>query len=100
MLQSLKRLNVDTVDMEEALSLRAFAKSLVSEYESALIPVPEWLADAVRRLNAEIANRRRDVLELRLKEIKREQSGLMTAAEKREKLAAEQTALEAQLQSA
>lgn len=100
MLNSLKRLNVDTVDMDEALALRAFAKSLVAEYESALIPAPEWLTDAMRRLNVEIANRRRDVLELRLKEINREAAGLMTAAEKREKLAAEKTALEAQLQSA
>lgn len=97
MLQDLKRLDVDRLQLDEALTLAAFAKGLHQEYDARSIPAPEWLDDRIRQLSREIETRRRDALEMRLKEIRAQKTNLMTADEKRTALAAEEAELTAKL---
>lgn len=97
MLKELKSFDAERCDLDQLVALSAFAKVLHAEYEARNIQVPEWLDDSRRALAREIEGRRRDALELRLKEVRAGQSGLLTAAEKREKLAAEEAKLVEQL---
>lgn len=97
MLDQLKRLDVDRMQLDETLALAAFAKSLHAEYDARAIPAPEWLDDSVRTLNREISMRTRDALEMRLKEIRAQKTQLESAGEKRERLAREEEELTAKL---
>lgn len=97
MLDLLRRFDADRSTLEEMLALVTFGKSLRAEYEARGIMVPEWLSEKLRVLNREIESHRRDALELRLKEIRAEQTRLQTPAERREALAKEQEQLEAAL---
>jgi hypothetical protein len=99
MLADLKRLDLDRNGVEELVAFAAFAKMLHAEFQARNLPAPEWLDDKIRQLNREITSRGRDALEMRLKEIRAQRTQLMTPSEKREALAAEEAALEAQLAS-
>lgn len=97
MLKELRSFDADRCDIDQLVALSAFAKVLHAEYEARNINVPEWLDDSRRTLAREIEGRRRDALELRLKEVRAQKSGLMTASEQREALAAEEAALTSEL---
>jgi len=86
--------------MDEMLALRMFGKQLRGEYETANIPAPEWLDDKVRQLNREIELRRRDTLEMRLKEIRAQRTQLLTPSERRVQLEVEEAELNKQLGNA
>lgn len=100
MLAELKRLNCDGVQLDELMAHAAFAKILRAEYEGKNITAPEWLDDAIRRINREITLRSKDALEMRLKEIRAQRTQLMTPTEKREQLEKEEAALQEQLAKA
>lgn len=97
LLTTLKRLDTDRLSMDEAMSLAAFARHLRVEYDSRSVTAPEWLDDAIRTLNNHIEAQRRDALELRLKEIAREESGLQTKEERRAALAVEKERIQQRL---
>ncbi len=96
-LQQLSNLDVNRITLEEALELRALGSLVRGEFERALVPVPEAMSEALRTLSKDIDERRRDSLEKRLKDISSQEAGLLSAAEKRERLAKEREAIEAQL---
>lgn len=79
----LKALNTDRLDIEEAVSLSAFAGALQNEFESHGLATPDWLTDAQKRLSAEITAKARDQLEAELKRAKAKRETLKTAAEQR-----------------
>jgi hypothetical protein len=97
MLDNLRSFDIDRIHTDEAIALVVFAKGLRAEYETRQMDVPEWLTDKVRSLDRWIASNRRDALELRLKEARAAQAGLMTADQRREKVAADILAIEAEL---
>lgn len=97
LLDRLKQLDVDKLSLDDAVELAVDAKALRAEYERRTLPVPEVLDDSLRSLDRDIEARRRDALELRLKEVRRQRAATMSAEEKRQKLAAEEADLEALL---
>ena len=97
MIAQLKSLNVDRIDLDEAVSLLAFANSVGAEYEAQGLPIPEWLQDAARTLRNEIALRARDAREKRVKELRRSLDGLRTTEEKRKSYQKELRELEVSL---
>ena len=97
MLEQLRRFDAERASLDDMLALVWFAKALRTEYEARGIMVPEWVSDKLRVLNREIESHRRDALELRLKEIRAEQTRLQTPTERREALAKVQERLEAEL---
>lgn len=98
MLRDLKQFVEDQSDLEVMIALSVFAKGLRAEYDAKNIPVPEWLDDRLRQIARAIDGQTRDAKELRLKEIAAEETRLLTSSEKRERLAAERSRLEGELQ--
>lgn len=85
-LNKLKTFSADSLSLDELLSLRATARLLRGEYELQVIPLPEWLEDAERRLNRELYLRRQDELEKRLREARNARAAIATPDEKRGRL--------------
>ena len=67
MLQRLKTLDVDRLDMEELVELSAVARILKTEFAEQDLDVPEWLGDKAKSLGREINARNQDAIERRLK---------------------------------
>ena len=95
MLEQLKNLNLERLDLEEAVSLVHFAKGLRAEFESQTLDVPEWLDDSIRSLTREIRDRQADSRARRIKEIKARLATLKTTEERRSELSEELKKLEA-----
>src|SRR5271165_1626730 len=84
MLEKLKTLNLDRLlDMDEAVTLSAYARGLENEYEFLEIPVPEWLTKASDVLRQEIARRTHAADLAALKALEGELEGYKTIGEKR-----------------
>jgi hypothetical protein len=84
MLEKLKQLNLDRLlDMDEAVSLSAYARAMDQEYESLEIPAPEWLVKSSDVLREEIARRTRAADLAALKNVESELEGYKTVTEKR-----------------
>ena len=98
-IDQLKNFNERNVGTEllEVVALSVQAKAIRVEAEAKNVPIPEFLDDAIRSLNRVISERTRDARELRLKELLAEESRLLTAGEKRERIAAERAKLQAEL---
>jgi hypothetical protein len=99
MLEKLRSFDVDRLDVEEAIALSAFARSLKSEYEALGGEAPEWLDNRTRELRREIRARQQDGIEKRLHEAQARLEALKPAAERREELQAEIDKLKASLAS-
>lgn len=85
-IRALKNFSADSLSVDELMMLRATARLLRSEYGQQVIPVPEWLEDAERRLNRELYLRRQDELEKELKEARQARAAIATPDEKRNRL--------------
>jgi hypothetical protein len=97
MLEKLRSVNVDKMDIDDLVELAAFGQLARTTYSAYEVPTPEWLTDALKTLDADIKRRRRDALEARRKQIKARRAGLRTAAEERADLDAEDARLAAAL---
>lgn len=84
MLEKLKTLNLDRIlDMDEAIALSAYARSLAEEYEHLEMPAPEWIEKSTDVLREEIARRTRASDLATLKALEGELEGYKTIGEKR-----------------
>lgn len=86
MLEALKNLNLERMDLDDAVSLSAFARTLKAEYEHCGAEAPQWLDDKTRELRSEIRDRLRDSVQKRLREAKSRLESLATPEEKRDRL--------------
>ena len=93
-IDALKTFSADRLSLDELLMLRATARVLRSEYGTQVIPAPEWLEDAERRLNRELYLRRQDELEKQLREARNARAAIATPDEKRGRLDDQIAALE------
>lgn len=85
-IDQLKTFSADRLSLDELLMLRASARLLRGEYDTQVIPVPEWLDDAERRLARELFLRRQDELEKQLREARNARAAVATPDEKRNRL--------------
>ena len=97
MVEQLRNVDIDRAQIADVMALSAFAKSLRAEYEARQYEVPAWIDDKLRIMGRYIEMHKRDNLERRLTEARAQQAALMTPTEKREKLAADIAAMEAEL---
>lgn len=97
MLQQLKSLQIERLDLYEAVALYDMGMRMVEASTKLEVPVPEWLSDNVKVLRSEIKARSRDALEARLREIRARRATLKTREEQREELEAEEARLNAAL---
>lgn len=97
LINALKTVNTDRADAEELMVLLAQGRHLQSAYEAEKFPAPAWLTEAVSTLGVEVKRRRRDQLELALKQARQKADGLKTAEQRRGEVASEIAALEKML---
>lgn len=96
----LKQFDPARYDLEEMISMRAHATSMLAVYTEMGMEAPLWLSDAYDKLNKEIKARARDALEAELREVSAREESLKTAAEKREDLATRRKRIEEKLAKA
>jgi hypothetical protein len=97
MLDKLKHLDLDRIDVDEAVALATFGDQLIAGYTGRSLEVPQWLVDNTRELNREIKNRHKDNLEKALRETELQLDALKSRDEKREDLKAKADRLKAAL---
>lgn len=98
MLEKLKSLNLDKIlDMDEAIALSAYARSIETEYDTLEIPVPEWIVKSTDVLRSEIARRTHAADMAELKRIEAELEGLKTQGERKSDAQRRLTALQGKL---
>ena len=84
MLEKLKSLNLDKIlEMDEAIALSAYARSIEAEYEALDMAVPEWIIKATDVLRQEIARRTHAADAAEMKRLQGELDGYKTVSEKR-----------------
>jgi len=82
-LAQLKNLNVDRMDVDEAISLATMARAYANGYEHYGVSPPAWLTGAIETLDVEINRRRRDILQSRKRELEANLTQLRTRQEQR-----------------
>lgn len=96
-LQRLQAFDSARADVNEMIDMLASASTVKQTYEDTQVPVPESLIDGITALRAEIDTHKRDAVMKRLREIAAQRTGLLSAAEKRASLDAEEAALKASI---
>lgn len=98
LMEKLKALNLDRIlEVDEAVELSAFARSLESEYATLDLPTPAWLQQAGDTLREEIARRTRAADLAALKEVEAQIESLKSASEKRKEAETRLAALQKKL---
>lgn len=98
MLDELRKVNVDGIDLERAVALLAFGRSVVAEYAELELEPAEWLVSTVRQLKREINTRVADAKEKRLRDLKTRREQLETPELRRKKIDAEISRLQKELE--
>ncbi len=83
MLDKLKTFDADRTDVDEMVSLSAFARNLDAEYDALGLDVPEWLETKIGEVKREIEARLEDIREKRIKELERGLVASRTLEEKK-----------------
>ena len=94
MLERLKNLNLEGLDIDEAIALSGFARGMKAEYDALSLETPEWLDTRIREVRREIKSRTADMFEKRLREAKARYETLKPTAERRDEVKAEIEKLE------
>jgi len=99
MLTELKNFDANRMSIDEMVSLRAYARNLLSEYDTQMVDVPEWIESQLKNLDRQIQAKNADRLEARRKEIQSRLASLQTLPEKRASLKKELATIDKQLVS-
>lgn len=94
MLTELKNFDANRASIEEMVSLRAYARTLLAEYEAQNVETPEWVTLASKNLDRQIAAKNADRREARRREITSRLENLKTPNEKKAELKRELARLE------
>lgn len=86
--EKLKRLDLDRIDLDEAVGLIAEGEAMEDVYATRSLETPEWLTNNLRELNREVNNRVAESREKALRETELELAGLRTREERRAELQA------------
>lgn len=95
MFEQLKNLNLDRMELDEAIGLYAYGKHLQGTYAEFSIDPPSWLTINLKSLSREIQSRDADRKEKLLSELRSRRDALRTPDEKRKELDEKIAALEA-----
>ena len=100
MLTELKNFDANRMSIDEMVALRAFARTLESEYDTQMVETPGWIETQLKTLDRQIAAKNADRLEARRTEIRTRLESLKTTVEKRAELKKELAQLAKQLATA
>lgn len=91
----LRRVNVDSSDLEDLVALSSLAANFRAEFDKVNVEAPEWLDEAIRLIRREINSRNADAVEMRKKQIRSALDNLKTREDKKAELEEELKRLEA-----
>lgn len=97
LLLELRKMTVESVDMDEAITALAITRMVAAEYANAGFPMPEWVTGRLEGLEREVRAKRRDYLMSALARAKVKREGLKSRETKLADNAAEIAAIEAEL---
>lgn len=97
MLNRIRNIEADRMDLDEFVELLMFGKLALQTYSDNILEPPQWLVEGVGTLEKTVKERRRDNLEKAMKEKKARLETLKSAEEKRADLLAEIAKLQAAL---
>ena len=83
MIETLRTLVIDRIDLDEAVWLSLCAETLWIHYEAHELEPPDWLQDRIDDLKSEIKARRDDNLRKAIKDAEAELTKLASREEKR-----------------
>lgn len=83
MMEQLRTLNLNRLDIDDAIGLLAFAKQAKAIYDEMGLEAPEWFTEKIEALADYVKERRKENLTKAVKEIEAEMVKLRTAEEKR-----------------
>lgn len=86
-------------DLDDIVAATAIGEAIQAKYTASKLEQPEGLTDRIETLNKEIKARRRDNLELALKQAQHRRANLATAEEKRTKADEDITRIQSELQN-
>jgi len=95
MLEQLRNCLADRLDLQQAVALSAFARTLRAEFEAHQIEEPDWLGEKIKMLHREIRAMNADAVAARLRSARARLEALRTPDEKRAQLQKEISELEA-----
>ena len=98
MLIEIRSVDVDSIDLDDAVAALAVAKMITAEYTLLRVPAPAWLTEKLDELQRNVKARHRDYLERALKVAKQKRDAFKTREEKAADVNAEIAHLEAALQ--
>ena len=83
MLERLKHLDLNPMDIDEMVELSTYATQLQAQYVHLEVQPPSWLEVRARELNREIKSRENDRLEKELRDLETQGAADLTAEERR-----------------
>lgn len=99
MMEQIRNLNLDRIDLDDAVGMLAFANVVSATYAEMKMEPPAWFTDKRGSLSGYVEQRRKENLTKAAKEIKAELNKLKTAEEKRSELNARLKEIEAAMAS-
>ncbi len=97
LIEELKNINTERLTLDQLIALSSGSRTLAAEYSAQTLAEPEWLSDAKRTLATEIKRQVNDKLSMELREIEQAEAQLLTAAERRQNLAARKAEIQAKI---
>lgn len=97
LIEALKTLKTEQMDMDDMVALYSSAMSMKSTYESFKVPVPEFVTDAMGILDTEIKSKRRERLLRQRAILQAKEARLLSREEQRSKNSAELAEIESLL---
>lgn len=94
LLNDLKDVTTGGKSLDELMVLATMAQIVRTTYEQKGVPVPEFIDEAGKTLNARITELNRDILEARLRELNQAEAALKTPSERRADIGRERERLE------
>jgi hypothetical protein len=97
MLDKLKAVNLERIDLDEAVELLTYGKSMQATYLEQKLEAPDWLKETVASLTKDIAGRRDDNLKRALKSLETKREAFKTRDQKLQETDAEIARIKAEL---
>lgn len=97
LMDRLQKLNLTTLNFEDAIELATQADALRTGYKRHQVSSPEWLDDGIRTLDRYIGERTRDQQDMELRELRQAEAADKTVPERRTERAARIAELEKSL---
>ncbi len=98
LIQALQSMNLERMDLDEAVELHARATAVLATYKAKRLVPPGSLEGGIETLDAYIETRRQENLKAALKRVRAEKESLRTVGERRKDVDREIEQLEAELE--